>query len=63
MTPEENRLVQILHRTLDELEEQYDFYVRVSDAEPTMRFYRETETLILKAIKKIDQNEPIDRNF
>lgn len=62
-TTEENRMVQILLRALDNLEELYDFYERVSDADPTMRLYRETETLILKAIKKIDPDESRDKIF
>ena len=62
-TEEENRIIQILNDTLSSLVSQYEDYKRYSDTNPTIRLYRETETLILKAIKKIDQKESIDRNF
>ena len=51
-TEEENRIIQILNDTLSSLASQYEDYKRYSDTNPTIRLYRETETLILKAIKK-----------
>jgi len=63
MTEEEDRIIHILDIALTSLVSQYEDFERYVDAEPTLRLYHETETLILKAIRKIDSKTSIDRNF